>query len=58
MRRIATAVLGAVALIGVLAAPAAAVPPLPVPAGAEPLVTEGVTVEGPVINNLTLPGAK
>ncbi|MCX4906562.1 hypothetical protein [Streptomyces sp. NBC_00878] len=51
-----------VALIGVLAPQAAAAPlaqpalPLPIPiAAAEPLVTEGVTVEGPLVNNITLP---
>ncbi|WP_328340262.1 hypothetical protein OG873_18385 [Streptomyces violaceus] len=53
--------LSAVALVGVLApssAAAAAPPELPVPlpaAGAEPLVTEGLSVEGPLINNVSLP---
>ncbi|MDF3149926.1 hypothetical protein [Streptomyces sp. T21Q-yed] len=38
-----------------VAAPAPALP-LPVPAaGAESLITEGVTVEGPLINNFGLP---
>ncbi|MFJ8538817.1 hypothetical protein [Streptomyces sp. NPDC093591] len=48
----------AAALVGVLAtgaAPASALP-LPVPAAdAESLVTEGVTIEGPLVNNLGLP---
>ncbi|MCT7351541.1 hypothetical protein N4P33_05065 [Streptomyces sp. 15-116A] len=39
-------------------APAAAALPLPLPAAGEPLVTEGVTVEGPLVNNLTLPALK
>ncbi|QOV37541.1 hypothetical protein IM697_03660 [Streptomyces ferrugineus] len=51
----------AAVLAGVLAAgtaPAAALP-LPLPAaGAGPLVTEGLTVEGPLINNLSLPTLK
>ncbi|GHD13536.1 hypothetical protein GCM10010313_38590 [Streptomyces violarus] len=52
--------LSAVALVGVLApsAAAAAPPELPLPlpaAGAEPLVTEGLSVEGPLINNVSLP---
>ncbi|MGI5376313.1 hypothetical protein ACQEV2_19045 [Streptomyces sp. CA-251387] len=53
----------AVLLAGVLApvaaaAPAAALPlPLPGPA-AESLITEGVTIEGPLINNLGLPTLK
>ncbi|WDF39146.1 hypothetical protein PBV52_21255 [Streptomyces sp. T12] len=59
--RLATVV--AAVLVGVLAplapvavaAPAPALP-LPVPAaGAESLITEGVTVEGPLINNFGLP---
>ncbi|MFF7609101.1 hypothetical protein [Streptomyces parvulus] len=42
------------ALFGALAPKAAALPlPLPV-AGVEPLVTEGVTIEGPLINNIGL----
>ncbi|MEU2540060.1 hypothetical protein [Streptomyces iakyrus] len=48
----------AVALVGVLApsAAAAAPPPLPLPVTAvEPLVTEGVSVEGPLIQNVSLP---
>ncbi|MDO0913927.1 hypothetical protein QQM39_24780 [Streptomyces sp. DT2A-34] len=48
----------AAVLVGVLAAgaaPASALP-LPVPAAApESLVTEGVTIEGPLINNFGLP---
>ncbi|WP_345585911.1 hypothetical protein [Streptomyces prasinosporus] len=40
-------------------APAAAALPLPLPvAGVERPVTEGVTVEGPLVNNLTLPAPK
>ncbi|MEU0384151.1 hypothetical protein [Streptomyces chartreusis] len=51
----------AVALAGVLAPSAAAAPapPLPLPAaGGEPLITEGVGIEGPLINNVTLPTLK
>ncbi|WP_105975136.1 hypothetical protein [Streptomyces geranii] len=53
--------LSAAALVVVLApdssaAPAALSLPLPLPvAGVESLVTEGVTIEGPLVNNLTLP---
>ncbi|KUM72353.1 hypothetical protein [Streptomyces curacoi] len=51
----------AAVLVGVLAtgaAPASAVP-LPLPAaGPESLVTEGVTIEGPLVNNLNLPMLK
>jgi hypothetical protein len=48
--------LTAFALVGVLAPSAAAAGglPLPLPA-AEPLVTEGVTIEGPLIQNVSLP---
>jgi hypothetical protein len=59
-----TALLSAAALIGALApeasaAPTAAALPLPIPAaGVEPLVTEGVTVEGPLINTIALPSLK
>ncbi|MFC8197444.1 hypothetical protein ACFWBR_15125 [Streptomyces sp. NPDC060006] len=58
-RSAATAALFAsAALIGVLAPQASALP-LPLPAAAlEPLVTEGVTVEGPLVNNITLPTLK
>lgn len=56
------ALLSAIALVGALAPEAAANPsalPLPLPvAGAEPLVTEGVTIEGPLVNNITLPTLK
>ncbi|MEV0241862.1 hypothetical protein AB0I06_18295 [Streptomyces sp. NPDC050674] len=48
----------AAALVGVLGpgAAAAPAPPLPLPVvGAEPLVTEGVTIEGPLIQNVSLP---
>ncbi|MFB9504699.1 hypothetical protein ACFFS2_05570 [Streptomyces aurantiacus] len=57
------ALLASAALIGVLAPQAAATArpalPLPLPVAAvEPLVTEGLTVEGPLVNNLTLPTLK
>ncbi|WP_086564364.1 hypothetical protein [Streptomyces africanus] len=51
----------AAALVGVLAPSAAAAhaPPLPLPAaGGEPLITEGVGIEGPLINNVSLPTLK
>ncbi|MFF6876815.1 MULTISPECIES: hypothetical protein [unclassified Streptomyces] len=51
----------AVALVGVLASSAAAAPalPLPLPAAAvEPLVTEGVSIEGPLVQNVSLPTLK
>ncbi|MFF8399065.1 hypothetical protein [Streptomyces sp. NPDC016172] len=51
----------AVALVGVLAPSAAGAPapPLPLPvAGVEPLVTEGVTIEGPLVQNVSLPTLK
>ncbi|MDG9726066.1 hypothetical protein [Streptomyces sp. DH41] len=48
------ALITAAALFGALAPKAAALP-LPLPAtGIESLVTEGITIEGPLINNLTL----
>ncbi|MEV5353493.1 hypothetical protein ACIPM2_17915 [Streptomyces sp. NPDC086081] len=50
--------LTAVALVGALAPPAAAAGALPLPlpaAGTESLVTEGVTIEGPLIQNVSLP---
>ncbi|MBR8642293.1 hypothetical protein KEF29_30700 [Streptomyces tuirus] len=48
----------AVALVGVLA-PSAAAAPLPLPgAGVEPLATEVLNVEGPLINNVSLPTSK
>ncbi|GGK73282.1 hypothetical protein [Streptomyces flaveus] len=56
-----TALFAAVALVGVLASQAQAAPALPLPlppAGAESLVTEGVTIEGPLVNNLNLPMTK
>ncbi|MFJ4282718.1 hypothetical protein [Streptomyces massasporeus] len=54
------AALCAVALVGALAPSAAAAPapalPLPLPVAAvEPLVTEGVTIEGPLVQNVSLP---
>ncbi|PPS68182.1 MULTISPECIES: hypothetical protein [Streptomyces] len=55
------AALCAVALVGVLAPSAAAAPaaPLPLPVAAvEPLVTEGVSVEGPLVNTISLPTLK
>ena len=50
-------------LVGVLAPLTAAAPvsalPLPLPAaGTESLITEGVTIEGPLVNNLGLPTLK
>ncbi|MFD0315766.1 hypothetical protein [Streptomyces flavalbus] len=36
------------------AAPSAA-PSHPLPIAVEPLVTEGIAIEGPLVNNLTLP---
>ncbi|MYS90299.1 MULTISPECIES: hypothetical protein [Streptomyces] len=51
----------AVALVGVLAPSAAAAPALPLPlpaAGVEPLISEGIGVEGPLINNVSLPTLK
>ncbi|WP_369271811.1 hypothetical protein AB5J55_18855 [Streptomyces sp. R11] len=54
--------LSAAALVAALAPEAAANPsalPLPLPvAAAEPLVTEGLTIEGPLVNNITLPTLK
>jgi hypothetical protein len=48
------ALITAAALFGALAPEAAALPlPLPV-TGVEPLVTEGITIEGPLINNIAL----
>lgn len=55
------AALCAVALVAALAPSAAAAPapPLPLPVAAvEPLVTEGVTVEGPLVQNVSLPTLK
>ncbi|GAA2270522.1 hypothetical protein GCM10010145_01210 [Streptomyces ruber] len=60
-RRVTTALTGAalLAVTAVLGAPpAAARNPLPLPVSGtyvETLVGEGVTVEGPLINNITLP---
>lgn len=56
----AAALVSAAALVTALAPEAAANPsalPLPVPAP-ESLITEGVTIEGPLINNLGLPTLK
>ncbi|MGW0330428.1 hypothetical protein ACWD0J_00905 [Streptomyces sp. NPDC003011] len=54
-----TALLSAAALLGALAPEAAAAgPALPLPlpaAGPESLVTEGLSIEGPLLNNVTLP---
>ncbi|AZQ35592.1 hypothetical protein EJ357_20520 [Streptomyces cyaneochromogenes] len=56
------ALVSAAATVAVLAPAASAAPsalPLPLPAaGAESLVTEGVTIEGPLVNNLNLPTLK
>ncbi|MFC8424578.1 hypothetical protein ACFUN7_27470 [Streptomyces sp. NPDC057236] len=55
MFRAVAVCLSALALVAVLT-PAATALPLPIPAaGGEPLLTEGVLVEGPLVNNLTLP---
>ncbi|MFI9822800.1 hypothetical protein ACIHFC_20340 [Streptomyces sp. NPDC052013] len=58
--KLALSVCAAVLAILTGLAPAAALPlPLPLPAtGGEPLVTEGVSVEGPLVNNVTLPALK
>ncbi|NGO48684.1 hypothetical protein [Streptomyces ureilyticus] len=56
-----TTLLAAVALVGVLGSQAQAAPalPLPLPTPAtESLVTEVGNVEGPLVNNLTLPTMK
>lgn len=55
----AAVLVSAAALVVVLAPESSAAPsvlplPLPLP-GAESLITEGVTIEGPLINNLGLP---
>jgi hypothetical protein len=54
--------LSAVALIGVLApSAAAATPALPLPlpaAGAEPLLSEAIGIEGPLVQNVSLPTLK
>ncbi|MFC8245275.1 hypothetical protein [Streptomyces chartreusis] len=55
------AVAAAAALVTALAPAAAAAPSLPLPlpaAGSESLVTEGLTIEGPLINNVSLPTLK
>lgn len=54
----AATLLAAAALVTALAPAAAAAPALPLPlpaAGGESLVTEGLTIEGPLINNVSLP---
>ncbi|MFG2553252.1 hypothetical protein [Streptomyces sp. NPDC048581] len=57
-----TALISATALVAVLAPEAAANPsalPLPIgPQGGEPLITEGITIEGPLLNNINLPTLK
>lgn len=57
-----TAVLSAAALVTALAPEATAAPsalPLPLPAaGSESLITEGLTIEGPLVNNVSLPTLK
>ncbi|GGS22892.1 hypothetical protein GCM10010252_72580 [Streptomyces aureoverticillatus] len=66
MRRSLVLVIGALAATAALTAPAtaataapaaahSAMNPLPPLAAAESLVTEGVSIEGPLINNLGLP---
>ncbi|CAL9309767.1 MULTISPECIES: hypothetical protein [Streptomyces] len=53
--------LSAVALVGALAPSAAAAPALPLPlpaAGTEPLVSEAIGIEGPLIQNVSLPTLK
>ncbi|GAA2652376.1 hypothetical protein [Streptomyces vastus] len=63
-RAVATTTLfAAVALVGVLGSQAQAQTapalPLPLPApAAESLITEGLTVEGPLVNNISLPTTK
>ncbi|WP_217236940.1 hypothetical protein [Streptomyces sp. AC555_RSS877] len=53
-----TTAVAAAAVLGALAPSAAALPlPLPV-AAVEPLVTEGVSVEGPLLNSVNLPSLK
>ncbi|MGA4838048.1 hypothetical protein [Streptomyces sp. G45] len=65
-RRPTAVLLGALTLTVALAVPATAAPatavaapaaanPAPLLPGAEPLITEGISVEGPLINNLGLP---
>ncbi|NEY34214.1 hypothetical protein GTU99_18735 [Streptomyces sp. PRKS01-65] len=55
---------GLVAALSPVAAAAAAAPalplplPLPLPAAADPLVSEGITIEGPLINTISLPMLK
>lgn len=60
--KLSAAALCAVALVGVAAPSAAAAPPalpLPLPAaGVEPLISEGIGIEGPLINNVNLPTLK
>ncbi|CQR63396.1 hypothetical protein [Streptomyces leeuwenhoekii] len=63
--RAALVATGAVLLTSALAAAlapvaaAAALPlPLPLPAAADPLVSEGITIEGPLINTISLPTLK
>ncbi|MFE6198161.1 hypothetical protein [Streptomyces sp. NPDC057838] len=56
--KLPAAALAAVALVTALAPSAAAAGALPLPlpaAGPESLVTEGVTIEGPLIQNVSLP---
>ncbi|MEG8279282.1 hypothetical protein [Streptomyces sp. AHA2] len=56
--KFAAVALFAVALLGAAAPAATAGPALPLPlpvAGVESLITEGVSVEGPLVNNVSLP---
>ncbi|GAA2764885.1 hypothetical protein GCM10010103_39260 [Streptomyces paradoxus] len=51
----------AVVLVGVLAPSAAAASALPLPlpvTAVEPLVTEGISIEGPLVQNVSLPTPK
>ncbi|GGX23443.1 hypothetical protein [Streptomyces lomondensis] len=59
--KLPAAALCAVALVGVLAPSAAAAPALPLPlpaAGTEPLLSEAIGIEGPLIQNVSLPTLK
>ncbi|WP_369212737.1 hypothetical protein [Streptomyces flavofungini] len=56
LRRFAALMLGTLALAVVSTVPAHAMAnPWPVLPAVAPLVTEGVTIEGPLINNVALP---
>ena len=54
--RLAALVCATVALAAAYTAPALAAPTTsPVPPGAESLLKDGLTIEGPLINNIALP---